>query len=1108
MLVVLPHTRFIKEKSTGVSTPLLINVAKDILLNYKRMADQLLSKDHFYLNCSRWNDSDVDQPATIHVSDTSDILTRSDGWMCHVTRFSVDSMKSLVFVEKDETASWEITIVSDVGTPTDTFTFILDRDYATPQDLIDEMNMTGRFRKTHLNLQAHPVAWEGDYYEMYRFELDPAGRIRLRTQPKTRALKPDWYVTYQGTASMNKLLGFDKVSPYLRWAPTAAHRFCRAIDLLAENMSLVATPLNIFDGDYWKAINKVLRSLLNGVEMYHKNIAGTAEVAPDLAGVSPHGIHNHHLFPRWYGSTPTLQNHTGEGIFPVHGIPVICEWLDVPHANNAFDHGPKVSINQLIWSTSYEANHAGTVGEGQLRFYDLYAGGGNGTAFSEPVRVTGYVPGPYNLWYNYRYAYPWQSLPGYWWGGTVARGANPAAGGNAATVPAGSVSIEHLDPADLSKFTLGLPLPEKVKVGHDMWVLTPASTSIFAVHCIETISEDRRTVEVDWPLGTRWRADPVNGVNGNVARAEVLFTDRRVPFQSRSATFLGIGLNNTHYDAETNTSLFVTLETTNASVGDTIYFVIGPDDAPEILHPGSLIVSNLQVGPLQLVTVQGRLPEIVVGYVGLPATAHTRVFVHKAIDAVRWEQDALRMKMAPATFQYEGRQNADRAIAFQKHLVMSTPVTETNVNGFVNGARQIAKYDATMLNRQINRFAKAFYDISIFDELQTYADTNETEKLTSTEIASIPTRSEIVRVGDGHTRVDFGAAEIRQVDNAQFTIIAPYGQGTHPQAIVRRFPNSLYALETYSQDGPDANENARVGAINAWVKAHPSELAVLEVMPASNPHLRFQQQVPQPLGRDNQGELTEFQDPEDTRLSPFCVGVRTRPQTGNDNFIIYAPPKQTPLQGLASWGLGWDATNNSIDNSILQPVDTTHLAAQLATANAALVGVDYSELTRSYEICKKEIYSVEITPTRPTRIFGYDGDYIASTLSSQIDLMFPFSKILLTSNDLLQVPERSQDPASRQPILTSYTLSTIIPTGVSADAEPTGSTSSPFGTVYFSEMGNRRYHHLIKGPGGLRQFRINAQLTYKNPNKMAKDIMLPSGAMFSCQLLFTRKMEQ
>ena len=82
-------------------------------------------------------------------------------------------------------------------------------------------------------------------------------------------------------------------------------------------------------------------------------------MVPDLNAVHPHGIHNHHAFPRWYGSTPTLQNHTGEGIFPVHGIPVLCEWLDVPHANNSFDHGPKASINQLLWTTPYEANAVG-----------------------------------------------------------------------------------------------------------------------------------------------------------------------------------------------------------------------------------------------------------------------------------------------------------------------------------------------------------------------------------------------------------------------------------------------------------------------------------------------------------------------------------------------------------------------------------------------------------------------------------------------------------------------------------------------------------------------------------------------------------------------------
>ena len=47
--------------------------------------------------------------------------------------------------------------------------------------------------------------------------------------------------------------------------------------------------------------------------------------------------------------------------------------------------------------------------------------------------------------------------------------------------------------------------------------------------------------------------------------------------------------------------------------------------------------------------------------------------------------------MAPVTFQYEGRQNQDQAVAFQKHLVMGTHATETNVNGFVNEARQISR---------------------------------------------------------------------------------------------------------------------------------------------------------------------------------------------------------------------------------------------------------------------------------------------------------------------------------------------------------------------------------------------------------------------------------
>ena len=1057
------------------------------------MADQLLSKDFFYLNASYYNDTDIDQPATIHVEDSSDILTRSDGWMVHVTRFSVDSMKSLVFVEKDESASWEIQIVSNVGQPTDTFKFTLDRDYATPQDLIDEMNLPGRFRQ----LTPNDRGWEGDYFEMYRFELDPAGRIRLRSQPGTRALRPDWFITYQGTPTMNKLLGFDSVSPYLRWSPNASHRFCRAVDLLYSKMPLVATPQNIFDGDYWEAINTLLRSLLNGVRIYYKQQGVDAEaIEPTMVAGHPYGTNLISAFPRWYGSTPSRLMHEGEGHFPVHNIPVITEWLDVPHAvHNVVDHGPKCSITQMHWETSYQADEVGVVSHGELRFIDIHLGIGQ-LGGIEPGRWPAYKLGPHKEWTGDRYMYPWQSIPGYWWSGTEARGV-------AQIPPAGCVSIEATDPDDLSIITLANPLPAKVQVGHDMWLADPDNEGIHSTHAIETISADRRTIELDWPIGAEARGDP------GFAQMNVLFTDRRIPFQSRSATFLGVALIQNHWNLpnyEGKDQLFA-LQTTNCSTGDTIYFVRDAHtNNPSLILPGNTVSSGgvNQIGNAgaQIIWIDGQMPEEVSALEGnVIALGNIGLFIHKAIDAVRWEQDQKNMKMAAITFHYEGRIDADMNVAFQRQLNMGAHAGETNVNGNINGVRRIQQYDGDMLNRQINRFARALYDLAIFDEIQAFADINQTEKLTTAEISSIPKSSEVVRVGDGHTRIDFQAGEV-VLQNQAHNMITVYGRGTVPLETIRRFPSSFYCIEMFQQDVA-TEEGARLKIINDWVKSNPNDLALLEFMPKGGAWLQFLQQVPNEMIRDAHGHLTEFAVPTDRRISPLCIGTGTRPETGTDNFIIYAPEKK-------ELKLGWVAQHP--DRGALQPIYTEHIlnaqAGQVVTAQLAFLGIDYSELTRSYEICKKEMYDTAVSSTRPTRVFGYDGDYIASSLSSQVDLIFPFKQILLTSNDLLQVPERSQDAASRQPILSSYTLPTIIPTSVGADAEPTGSSSSPFGTIYFSEGGNRRYHHLIKIPGGLRQFRINAQLTYKDHYKMAKDILLPPGAQMNCQLLFTRKMEQ
>ena len=76
---------------------------------------------------------------------------------------------------------------------------------------------------------------------------------------------------------------------------------------------------------------------------------------------------------------------------------------------------------------------------------------------------------------------------------------------------------------------------------------------------------------------------------------------------------------------------------------------------------------------------------------------------------------------------------------------------------------------------------------------------------------------------------------------------------------------------------------------------------------------------------------------------------------------------------------------------------------------------------------------------------------------------------------------------------------------VDAQGKPAGGSSQPFGTIYFSEGGTRRFHHMIKAPGGLRRFKINAALTYKDHSKAATDVMLAPGGQFTCQLLFMKK---
>ena len=132
-------------------------------------------------------------------------------------------------------------------------------------------------------------------------------------------------------------------------------------------------------------------------------------------------------------------------------------------------------------------------------------------------------------------------------------------------------------------------------------------------------------------------------------------------------------------------------------------------------------------------------------------------------------------------------------------------------------------------------------------------------------------------------------------------------------------------------------------------------------------------------------------------------------------------------------------------------------------------------------------------------------DRLKSKLSGMVDLAFKFKSVSLTSADLLAIPERTGSNNELQPVLSSYNLPTIFEAGVKASGEVTSFSSTPYGTITFSEGGARRYHKMSPIPGGLRQFTIKCVFDPKD-DKIAKTaVKLPPSGRFSCQLLFVRK---
>ncbi len=528
------------------------------------MAESLLAKEQFYINGSYYNDTEEDQDAVISVKDNADILNRGDDWLVHVTRFSCDSMRSLAYIVNDTSATWAIIAKDTAGSSTHVWDFVLDRDYATPHDLISEMNMKGRYMTT-----------SGKTWEVYRFEIDAGGRFRLK-MATTAGTSNGYHISYSGSASMNKLLGFDKITPFLRFAPDPAALYCRALEFLEKECNRVNTPVNVVRGTAWRDTHEALVELLNGLEIKNM-LAGTSLTTfeePTILAQLQMGLPSHHsslereYFKVGYkGGTVTTANHNGEARLPVDSQDVLCEYYTIPYGSYDYrDIGPKSRICRMHW----RADHAyrGVNGEwtqGQVYFNESV---GTSTVKTSPAKYPVYVPGN-SYWTNSRFVYPYESIPGYWHSGIADHG-NP-----------GSVCVHEYISTENDQhrqFTLEYPLPLHVKVGHDVLTQDLTQGTHFnhvatGRQAVEYISEDRLTVHVDWPFGPETRGDP------SYPQLPLFFTDRRVPYQSRSIITHGVRVWYTETreinGVSTLCTAVETMKENNLSVGDNVMWITG-----------------------------------------------------------------------------------------------------------------------------------------------------------------------------------------------------------------------------------------------------------------------------------------------------------------------------------------------------------------------------------------------------------------------------------------------------------------------------------------------------------------------------------------------------
>ena len=330
---------------------------------------------------------------------------------------------------------------------------------------------------------------------------------------------------------MNKLLGFEQITPFLHFSRTNTETYADICDYI-HDQALLVTQSQLVDGTYHDEMNRVLQDFLNGIQCRHTTLTNNATEYTSDGEFQSTGweevVDFLVLHVQENGTVPTRAKADDEALLPKAGSAVMCEYFELGSVTQ--DPGFKVKNTTLVWTRNYGLGAS----FGRVGFSAMGSGGATGLPCCNFPHYKPYWGGrqgpqatPVSHFQEYTELYPLDSLFGYIF----------SAVGTA--FPAAPIMIDSVDNERSVELTQFLPfyvvVGDDFHIPEDVFLRTNNAAPVakgYSTHQIESISADRRSITFDFPIGAVRN-------NSALTSTHVLITNRRIPFQSRSVSVGG-----------------------------------------------------------------------------------------------------------------------------------------------------------------------------------------------------------------------------------------------------------------------------------------------------------------------------------------------------------------------------------------------------------------------------------------------------------------------------------------------------------------------------------------------------------------------------------------